>query len=139
MSHNPYESPKTDVEQNSAENAVPAPILKKIRSCWIAGLVSAGITLIFAFLALFGVSAFGIDEWAFVDAAIMVALVFGVYKKSRTCAILLFVFFAFNKALMWYEAGSVKGLPIALLFFWFFGQGIVGTFQYQKLVQRARA
>ncbi len=33
---------------------------------------------------------------------------------------------------MWQETGSVKGLPIALLFGYYFLQGILGTFEYHR-------
>ena len=78
----------------------------------------------------------GLDAWAFFDVFLMLIFAFGIYKKSRTCAILMFLFFALNKAVMWYEAGTLSGLPLALVFFWLYAQGIVGTFQYHTFKKK---
>jgi hypothetical protein len=132
MLHNPYESPKAVLEQNAPATEVPDAVMKKIRNCWVAGLISVGLTFVFTLLALSGVDVLGLDAWAFVDIAIMLGLAFGVYKKSRVCAVLLLAFFLLNKAIMWSEAGSPKGWPLTLVFLWFFAQGIVGTVQFHR-------
>ncbi|MFF2093637.1 hypothetical protein [Paenibacillus sp. NPDC058174] len=75
-----------------------------------------------------------------VDVIVALALAFGVWKKSRVCAILLFVYFIISKLLQFSEnpqsiASSIY-LSIFLLFsFW---QGIMGTFGYhrQKKLER---
>lgn len=107
--------------------------LKKIKNAWIAGLISASLTLVFVLVALGGTSIAGIDVWGFIDIVIVLGLSYGIFRKSRTCAILLLGFFLLNKLIMWSEAGNVSGLPLALVFIWFFTQGIVGTFQYHRL------
>jgi hypothetical protein len=133
MAENPYKAPSASLEVTTPEK-VDQAIARKIRNAWVAGLISASITLVFALVAvLAGISIAGIDAWAFGDFAVVLALTYGVYRKSRVCAILLFGFFVLNKVVMWGMAGNVSGLPLALVFMWFYGQGIVGTFQYHKL------
>ena len=122
-------APKKEV--SPAESAA-----KKIKNACIAGLISAGVTLVFVVVSLFGTSIASIDEWAFIDVAIVLGLTYGMYRKSRTCAILLLAFFLLNKLIMWIEAGSPTGLPLALVFMWFFAQGVIGTFQHHKLVRQ---
>jgi hypothetical protein len=51
----------------------------------------------------------------------------------------MLLFFALNKLLMWAEAGSVSGLPIALVLFWYYGQAIRGTFEYHRIVAQRPA
>jgi hypothetical protein len=132
MSTNPYEAPKANLELSDAELEVPDDIAKKIKNGWMAGLVSVAITLVFILISLFGTSILGIDAWAFLDVAVMAGLSFGVFKKSRTCAVLLLGFFLLNKVIMWMESGSATGLPLTLIFFWFFIQSVIGTFQYHR-------
>lgn len=132
MIRNPYEPPTTNVEVIEPELVVPPEIASKIRNSWVAGLLSIAFTILFVIISFFGTSILGIDEWALIDAAFMAGLCYGVYKKSRTCAILLLAFFGFSKAVMWVDSGSVSGLPMTLVFLWFFFQGVVGTFQFHR-------
>jgi serine/threonine-protein kinase len=132
VSSNPYKPPAANVELSEQALEVPDEILKKIKQGWIAGLVSAAFTVIFVVMAMAGNSILGINAWGFIDVVVMAGLAFGVYKKSRTCAVLLLAFFALNKVLMWMEAGTPTGWPLALAFFWFYIMGVVGTFQYHS-------
>jgi hypothetical protein len=64
-----------------------------------------------------------------------VIFTFGIYKKSRVSAILMLVLFAANKVIFWLEAGTASGLPLALVFLWLNTQGVIGAFQYHRLVK----
>lgn len=132
MDTNPYKAPTAKLDVEEIELELPPEISKKIKGAWIAGLVSAAITLVFVGLSLMGTSLLGVDAWASIDVALMAALSFGVFRKSRTCAILLLALFTLNKILMFVESGTVSGLPLTLIFFYFFIQGVVGTFQYHR-------
>lgn len=127
-----------DVEiQNFEEQVeIPEEILKKIKNAWVAGLVSIGTTVVFTLISMSGTDIMGLDAWAFVDVFLMLIFVFGIYKKSRTCAVLMLLLFAANKIVMWLEAGTASGLPLALVFLWFYTQGVIGTFQYHSLVKK---
>jgi hypothetical protein len=103
------------------------------RNAWIAGSVSAGLTLAVTVLALAGISLFGFTILNLLDVLLMAGLSFGIYKKSRICAVSLFVYFAASKVMMWVSMRSAAGLPLALVFGYFFYQGIMGTFAYHKL------
>jgi len=131
-SPNPYKAPTTNVNFVEAETPVPDDIALKIKSAWIAGLVSVGITAAFVLYSFFAAPVMGIDSWALVDVAIMTGLSFGVFRKSRTCAILLFLLFVANKVFMWMESGSLAGWPMALAFTACFVMGVQGTFQYHS-------
>ena len=134
MSDSPYTPPKTALLPPDRPLEIPADITRKIRNCGIAGLVSAAITCVFTFVALSGPNPLGLDIGAFVDAALMAGLAVGVLRKqSRACAVLMVVLFVLNKAIMWSATGTLTGLSISLVFLWFFGQGVVGTFQWYKL------
>jgi serine/threonine-protein kinase len=135
-----YATPKANLElPPEASPEIPEDVLKRIKHGWVAGLVSIAITTLFTVLALAGANPLGLDAWAFVDVVIMLGLVYGMYRKSRVCAVLIFLFFALNKIIMWTESGSVSGLPLAVVFFWYYGQAIRGTFAYHRIVGDAAA
>ena len=124
-------------EKNVEEQTeIPEEALKKIKNAWIAGLVSIGLTVVLTLISMSGTDIMGLDAWAFVDVFLMLIFVFGIYKKSRTCAILMLLLFAANKVLMWMEAGVASGLPLALVFLWFYTQGVIGTFQYHSHIKK---
>ena len=129
---NPYKAPTAKLDLEEPDLDVPPKIAMKIKVAWIAGLISAGITLVFVGMALMGKPVLGVDAWALVDVALMAGLSFGVFRKSRTCAILLLALFALNKILMFEQTGTVTGLPLTLVFLYLFIQGVVGTFQFHR-------
>lgn len=135
MTNNPYQPPQAAVERSPVPVDVPEDIAKKIRNCWVAGLISIAVTLIFMLVAIGGVNPLGMSIWSIADIVVMSALTFGVYKKSRVCAILLLSQFLLNKVIMWSQSGQASGLPLALVFIWFYAQGVLGTFQYRKLAR----
>jgi len=112
--------------------------LKHIKAAWIAGLISAAVTLLVSVIAAAGVAALadmGFGWWTLLDVALLAGLSFGVYRKSRTAAVLLFTYFLIARIALWVSMGSVRGLPMALLFGYFYAQGIRGTFAYQALIR----
>lgn len=128
-------SDETVVEAVEPNDIVPDKIAKKIKYAWIAGLVSISITVILTLISMSGTDILGLDAWAFVDVALMVAFTFGIYKKSRVSAILMLTLFAANKVIFWFEAGTDSGLPFALVFLWIYTQGVIGTFQYHRHIK----
>lgn len=133
MSVNPYSAPVAEVGRDSHFEA-PADVTSKIKNCWMAALVSMAITTLVVALTNAGMFAVpGINAWALIDVFVVGILAFGVYRRSRVSAVLLFALFILQKVLMLQAAGTVSGAPLALVILWFYGQGIVGTFQYQRL------
>ena len=132
MSDDPYATPKAPVVRDAPPEVPPAPVLAKIKGAWIAAVVSGSITLVVILIALGGTSIMGITSANFVDVALIFGLAFGIYRKSRTCAVLMFVYFVASKILMMKQAGAPSGLLLAVVFAALFFQGIVGTFQYHN-------
>jgi len=112
---------------------------KAIRNACIAGTISGILTLLVTLIAVAGVDIPGLDFdlWTLFDVFLIFALTFGIYKKNRVCAVLMFVYFVGSKVLMWKESGSVSGLGMAALFGYFFLQGILGTFAYHRTHETA--
>ena len=134
MEQSPYTTPEANLE-SSRKVDIPEQILKRIKYAWVAGVISISITILLTLISMSGTDILGLDAWAFLDVALMTIFVFGIYKKSRVCAILMLSLFSANKIIMWLETGAISGLPLALVFLWFYTQGVIGTFQYHRLVK----
>lgn len=134
MTDNPYAAP-----QSSVERPIEAPeqVLKDIRNAWIAGLISGLITLAITVYAVYGGAVAGIDGWNMIDVALIFGLTFGIYLKSRFCAVAMLVYFSLSKILMWVDAGAPQGIFLAIIFFYYYWKGAVATFAYRKLATSA--
>lgn len=128
---NPYVPPSTTVQGPAVE--VPPEIAKKIRSAWIAACISGAITLLLTLVAMSGTALLGLDAWSLVDVALIFGLAFGISRKSRVCAVLMLGYFVLSKILMMVETGQPSGLLLAVVFGYYFWQGVHGTFAYHRL------
>lgn len=98
---------------------------KAIRNASIAGIISGVITLIVTLLSITGVNMLDFNLWNMLDVFLIFGLTFGIYKKSRICAISMFVYFIGNRLLFFSSFGfSIVGLPVAILIGYFYFQGI---------------
>jgi hypothetical protein len=132
MSENPYAPPQTNVERRIDESDAPPDALRHIRNATIAACISGAITLLFSLLAIAGTSIMGYTPWELVDAALVAGLAFGIYKKSRACAIIILVYFVGSKIYLMIETGKPSGLLVAAIFVYYYVKGVQGTFQYHK-------
>lgn len=105
---------------------------RAIRDAWIAGIISAIINLVVS-LGRFG----GQDIRGLVDVFLISGLTFGIYKKSRICALAMFVYFVINKVILISEGNMPTnwGIMWVILFGYIFFQGIRGTFVYHKIIK----
>lgn len=99
-------------------------------------LISVGLTVI----AMLGsmvtdIPFLQVNPLAFIDIALMLGLAFGVHKKSRICAVLLLVYSVAGHLNAWLAMGNVATLPAALLFSYFYIQGMRGTFAYHHFLK----
>ena len=134
QSTNPFEPPKAEVrsiEEPAVE--VPAPIQKQIKTAWVAGLVSASITLVFSMFRIQGFELLNL-----IDVALMLGLTYGIYRKSRVCAVLMLLYFVASKIIVIAETGQASGIFMALFFLYFYWQGVAGTFAYSKIVKASK-
>jgi hypothetical protein len=98
-----------------------------------AAVFSASITLVFSVIACFGYSFLGITPLSLVDVVVVFALAYGIHKRSRTCAVITFVYFVVSKIVQCVDMGDAKPIYVGILFGFFFFQGIRGTFAYHRL------
>lgn len=105
-----------------------------IRTAWKASLVSIAATILLTLVYATGGSLANVDWWNWLDIVMMLALTYGVYKKSRASAVTLFVYYLLGKIYIWIISGAIIGLPIAFIFAYFFFRGIQGVFTYHRLM-----
>jgi hypothetical protein len=94
---------------------------KAIRNGGIAAMISAAISSAFGVAGFFTSSSnkdlnYVLDPWLLVDVALIVVLGMFIFRKSRIAAMLMVVYFAGSKLLMWAEIGEPKGLLMSLIF-----------------------
>jgi len=133
MSTNPYSPPTADVSVEPQTSEAPPEILKQIKNAWIAGAISGCLTLVITLISLSGTKALGFNAWNFIDVVLIFGLTFGIYKKSRVCAVLMFIYFVASKILIAVETGQFSGSIMAIIFIYYYAHGIAGTFAYHKL------
>lgn len=104
-------------------------------ACAYVGAGVAGIVTISVIL----VRGFGFNVLNLVDAVIFFGLAFGVYRRSRVCAIFLLVYHLANRVDMYSRTGSINtsfGLS-AIAFTTLYVLGIVGTFSHHAMRPRS--
>ena len=87
-------------------------------------------------IELFGPGHF--DAYALVDAAIFAAVAVGLWRYSRTAAILGLAFYLIERVYMWSQFGF-HAVAMAVILTLAFVSGIRGTFSYHRLRSEARA
>ena len=89
----------------------------------MAATVSAGLNLIYGALAAVDVlKAPGYDAWLLIDAALLSGLAYGVWRRSRVCALLLLICGVANEVFLAFdETGHFSLLRIVFIYFYFRG------------------
>ncbi|MEE9252086.1 MAG: hypothetical protein V3U74_01900 [Thermodesulfobacteriota bacterium] len=100
----------------------------------------ASVTVVFIALSALGVlaprSPWFLNLRALVDAALIAGLSFGIYKRSRPSAAILFLYFFLTKIVYAYsEALGCVAIMAAVGFTVLFFHGIRGTFAIHRLAK----
>lgn len=128
---NPYAAPAAPVVEPLVD--VPEAILKKIKNGFTAAMISGALTLLVTLYAIASSKMPGFSAWNLVDVALIFGLGFGIYKKSRTCALLMFVYFVVSKIIM---KNNASGFFVAMIFLYFYAMCVLGTFQYHEHIKK---
>lgn len=134
---NPYAAPSAKVSDPAIE--IPEAVRKQIKTAWVAGCVSGALTLVATLIAMSGTAILGLDAWSLFDVGLIFGLSYGIYRKSRACAVLMLLYFIASKILIIVQTGQPNGVVMALVFAYCFWQGVAGTYAYRKLVESASA
>ncbi len=104
----------------------------------VAAVICAIVTAVFAALAAAG-SGFaknlGLDAWAFLDAAIFVAIAVGIWRMSRFAAMCGLLFYLLERVFAWVSqpTSAPKGLIVAVFLTLAFVNGVRGTFRFHRI------
>jgi hypothetical protein len=105
---------------------------KHVTRAWMAASIQAGLTLIMGVLAAAGVFvAPGFDAWILVDAAILAALAYGVWKRSRICVLLLLMYAIGNEVYLALQETSHFSI-LRLIFIYFYFRGTIQLFREHR-------
>jgi len=112
--------------------------------CAVIGAFLAGLaTLALIIIGQLSKSSanYGFNLWNLLDVALFWGLAFGIFKRSRTCAIILFVYSLLNRIDMWQRTHDI-GIAIgglALVFVVLYFLGILGTFAHHSIKKENQA
>lgn len=129
---------KTQVDGKQKVVKTPLESAKnKIQAAYVAAFISAGFTLLFILIAMFGYPLVnGINLLTLVDVALLILLGVLIAKlKSRVAAVILFVYFLLSKVFLYMENPGVgtSSMYMTIVFLIAYFNGILGTFAYQKI------
>ena len=145
LSENPYSAPEAPVADQADELIFAEKIQGKINRAVIAGVVSGVITFLFAGLVVVSASGLPKESVVFLGDFLLVAgLTYGIYRRSRACAVAMFVYSLLFKIFLIAllsasdfvareaQIGTVVIISIGCIFLYYYFQGILGTFAYRK-------
>lgn len=72
------------------------------------------------------------------DPLIILALTYGLYRRSRVCAVLLMLMVVVQLRLAYAAHGTSAGIPVAFVLGMVFAQGMRGVWLYRKELAEAR-
>jgi hypothetical protein len=117
-----------------------------IKNAYIAGIFCATISLLSPIISVNYRSKIAhttiYDYGLLIDPIIIIGLSFGIYKKNRYCAVIMFIYFIGYKLMQFYEMASQKEelsliiIAVGLFFSYWFFQGMRGTFTYHKFLKK---
>lgn len=107
---------------------------KEIKHAWIAGVISGIATLLLVLTSI-------VPPIVLMDAFLVAGLTFGIYKKNRGCAIIMLAYFVLSKIIMLTETKNppIFGIIIAIIFIFYFSEGVLGTFAYHRIINERYA
>lgn len=110
---------------------------KKIKHARIAAMVCGTVTLAGSITLIVKQVQTGsslLNILSLIDAIFIFSMAYGIYRKSRICAVLMFEYFLLSKIFNISISAHINSgvLIIGAVFLFFLYQGITGTFAYHK-------
>lgn len=130
-----YES--TSNGERAGATVIDDTMAERMVACgWIAAAFVGLITLIFSLTG-----GRGFTRLNLIDAALMFGLAYGIYRHSRTCSVLVLVYYLVNRALVYTHAPFVPPAIAAsdLLLLTLFVLGVIGTFVHHARLRSPAA
>lgn len=112
---------------------------KAIKDATVAGIITIIVTLMLTLIYASGAGLAHLDVWNIIDIVVLSGLTYGIYRKSRACALIMPIYYLTLKTVLWVNEQAFIGVPLALIFTYFFWRGVQGTWAYHKLMQEPAA
>ena len=113
--------------------------IKATRHGAIAALVAAAISGFVVVVAILtdarGILAQWNDPAFVIDIVLVLVCAYGMYRKSRTAALLMFFYYLIDRIIIAIETEVSIGVIVTIVFLYFFGRAIQGAFVYHKLLK----
>jgi uncharacterized membrane protein YjgN (DUF898 family) len=126
-------SPRVPVGGDAARDLIEAKL--DIKRATSAALIVAGLDLLLAILSLCGIRILGADLWILVDVIIVAGLAYGIHRFSRTCAVLMSIYYLALCVLLLRKTG-IASIVFRAVFLYYFARGAQAMFTYHKLGKR---
>jgi hypothetical protein len=95
---------------------------------WITAAIAGLTTLVFSLSA-----SFGLNHYNLVDAGLLLALAYGISRRSRICAVLALAYHILNRAILYYGSDMPPiTIVITLIFGALYVLGVMGTFVHHS-------
>jgi serine/threonine-protein kinase len=111
---------------------------KTIKAAWILGVVKGIGTLCLVIYSTCIETVYGVGFEGLLDVAIPLGLSFGIYRRSRACAVLMVCYDLFSIGAV--QVDQAKGVAVnsgfLLVLLYFFFQGARGSFAYHRLTRQ---
>jgi len=102
-----------------------------------AAFISGGLTTAVVLFAILTNAKGSLGLWndpvMFFDIVLIFGCAIGMLRYSRAAAITIFVYFILSKIVIGLETGRMPTSAIALVFLFYLGRAILGTFAYHKI------
>mgnify|MGYP003652159858 CR=1 FL=1 len=114
------------------EQAISATKTGAISAC-----IVAFATLAITFFAIWNNSSGTLGFWnsptLFFDVVVTSILAYGMYRKSLTAAVMMFIYFLLAKIFITMETGRPAGIVTGLIFLYIFGKAMQGAYVLKKI------
>ena len=142
---NPYSAPATDADDMRLAplREVDPDILKHIQTGVVVALACilfTVLTLLFPFVHVYPLEHFPL--YAVAGAVLMISLIafplaFGVYKKSRVAATLLFIYYVLSRAVVIFYLPDFMTAVLMLIVAYFYLRAMLATYAYHRWLNDA--
>jgi len=108
---------------------------RKIKHARIAAMVCGTVTLAGSITLIVNRTGFSLFSLlSLIDVVFIFSMAYGIYRKSRICAVLMFEYFLLSKIFNVSISTHINAgiLIIGTIFLFFLYQGITGTFAYHR-------
>ncbi len=101
---------------------------RAVRDAAIAGWLTIGLDAILTLIYATGAGFAHVSLLNWLHFPLMLALIWSMQQHSRFAAVVLIVYYFTTKMVLWVDEKALIGLPIALLFGYFFWRGVRGVY-----------